>query len=171
VFQWLKTIVVLPANVLIFIPAGILYCSGWRWERNSPLLLALGGALLVCGLWLAGWTMRLFHRVGRGTAAPWNPPRNLVIAGPYRHVRNPMLTGVFIMQIAESLLLNSWELAVFFAVFLACNMLYFPLVEEKGLERRFGGAYPEYKRNVPRWLPRLTPYRPDEEKPSHTPSE
>jgi protein-S-isoprenylcysteine O-methyltransferase Ste14 len=69
-----------------------------------------------------------------------------------------MLSGVFIMHTAEALLLNSWAIAILLVVFVLGNMLYFPLVEEKALEKRFGEAYREYKRNVPRWAPRLRPW-------------
>ena len=113
--------------------------------------------LLLAGMGLAAWTMRLFHTLGQGTAAPWDPPQHLVVAGPYRHMRNPMLTAVFILQLAEALLLNSWPIFILFTIFVAGNMLYFPLVEEKALEKRFGEAYREYKRNVPRWMPRIRP--------------
>jgi protein-S-isoprenylcysteine O-methyltransferase Ste14 len=156
--RWLVPILALPMNILVFIPAIILWLTRYQWKANHPVLLAFGIFLLCLGLGLAAWTMHLFHHVGKGTAAPWDPPQRLVVTGPYRHMRNPMLTSVFIMQAAEALLLNSWEISGLLAVFLLGNMLYFPFVEEKSLERRFGDAYLEYKRNVPRWLPRLIPW-------------
>jgi protein-S-isoprenylcysteine O-methyltransferase Ste14 len=152
---------VLPLNALVFIPAIVLWLTRYRWEANEPFLLAIGGLLLFPSFGLAFWTMRIFHNIGKGTAAPWDPPQRLVVAGPYRHVRNPMLSAVFMMLAAEALLLNSWAIFLLLVVFILGNMLYFPLVEEKSLEKRFGDAYREYKRNVPRWLPRLTPWRPD----------
>ncbi|GHU20506.1 RemK protein [Betaproteobacteria bacterium] len=152
-------ILILPMNVLIFIPAVILWLTNHQWTTNHPLLLAVGGMFLLLGLGLASWTMWLFHSIGQGTAAPWDPPQRLVVAGPYRHVRNPMLTSVFIMQAAEALLLNSWAIAILLVIFVIGNMLYFPLVEETALENRFGDAYREYKRHVPRWMPRLRPWR------------
>jgi protein-S-isoprenylcysteine O-methyltransferase Ste14 len=157
--RWILPVLLLPMNALVFIPAIVLWLTAWRWSANHPVLLAVGGALLFAGLGLAAWTMRLFHALGKGTAAPWDPPRRLVVAGPYRHVRNPMLCSVFIMQAAESLLLNSWAMFVLLLFFVFANMLYFPLVEEKALEKRFGAAYREYRQNVPRWLPRLRPWR------------
>jgi protein-S-isoprenylcysteine O-methyltransferase Ste14 len=157
--RWILPILLLPMNVLLFIPAIILWMTSYHWEVNHPLLLTLGCALLLCGMALAVWTMCLFHSIGQGTAAPWDPPQRLVVAGPYRHVRNPMLTSAFIMQASEALILNSWALFIFLVVFIGANMLYFPLVEEKILERRFGDAYRDYRRNVPRWIPRLRPWR------------
>jgi len=160
VFEWIRTILILPMNVLVFIPAIVLYCAGYQWTPNHPALLMLGGILLMLGLSLAGWTMRLFAVKGKGTAAPWNPPKKLVVSGPYRYVRNPMITSVLTMQIAEALLLNTWLCWLLFALFWSINMIYFPLFEEKDLEKRFGESYLEYKRNVPRWIPRLTPWTP-----------
>ena len=159
--RWIVPILLLPMNVLIFIPAVILRLTDFHWEANHPLLLLIGCVLLLCGMSFALWTMWLFHSIGNGTAAPWDPPQRLVIAGPYRHVRNPMLTSVFIMQTAEALLLNSWAIFILLLVFVIGNMLYFPFVEEKSLEKRFGDAYQEYRRNIPRWLPRLLPWRQD----------
>ncbi|MDR3158862.1 MAG: isoprenylcysteine carboxylmethyltransferase family protein [Zoogloeaceae bacterium] len=159
--RWIIPVLTLPMNVLVFIPAIVLWLIRYRWEANHPVLLVMGGLLLFLGFGLAFWTMRIFHHIGKGTAAPWDPPQRLVVSGPYRHVRNPMLTSVFMTLAAEALLLNSWAIFILLAVFVFGNMLYFPLVEEKTLEKRFGNAYRDYKRNVPRWLPRLTPWRPD----------
>jgi protein-S-isoprenylcysteine O-methyltransferase Ste14 len=159
--RWIVPILALPMNALVFIPAIVLWLTRYRWEANEPFLLVIGGLFLFSGFGLAFRTMRIFHNIGKGTAAPWDPPQRLVVAGPYRHVRNPMLSSVFMMLAAEALLLHSWAIFLLLVVFILGNMLYFPLVEEKSLERRFGDAYREYKRNVPRWLPRLTPWRPD----------
>ena len=158
--EWLRTVVVLPLNVLLIIPLIVLYATGYRWTLNHPLLLAIGGVLLAGGLCLAAWTMRLFDREGDGTAAPWAPPKNLVLSGPYKYARNPMITGVFMMQIAEALLLNSCAVLWLFFIFLCANAIYFPFFEERDLEKRFGQQYLEYKRNVPRWIPRTTPWNP-----------
>jgi protein-S-isoprenylcysteine O-methyltransferase Ste14 len=81
-----------------------------------------------------------------------------VIRGPYRHVRNPMISGVLTALLAEALLSGAWPIAAWLLVFFAANALYFPLVEEKGLERRFGQPYLAYKAAVPRWMPRLRPW-------------
>ena len=157
--RWIVPVLALPVNALVVIPAIILWLTDYRWKANHALLPAVGCILLLAGMGLAAWTMRLFHSLGQGTAAPWDPPRHLVVAGPYRHVRNPMLAGVFGMQAAEALLLNSEAIFILPVIFIIANMLYFPLMEEKCLEKRFGSAYREYKRNVPRWVPRLRPWR------------
>jgi protein-S-isoprenylcysteine O-methyltransferase Ste14 len=159
IVQWIQTTIIFPINVVIFIPAVLLFCTGYRCNIYADALFAAGFAALVLGVCLAGWTMRLFATKGEGTAAPWNPPKKLVVAGPYRHVRNPMITSVLLMLLGESLLLHCWIVSAWFAVFWLGNSIYFPLFEEKDLEKRFGKSYQEYKRNVPRWIPRITPWK------------
>lgn len=104
-------------------------------------------------------TISLFVYVGKGSLAPWNPTQKLVIIGPYAYVRNPMLLGVFLVLAGEALLFQSWALLIYLLVFIVINAFYFPLSEEKGLLKRFGEDYADYKRNVPRFIPRLTPYK------------
>jgi protein-S-isoprenylcysteine O-methyltransferase Ste14 len=120
--------------------------------------LAAGAFLAGFGLML--WTVTLFLRFGRGTPAPWDPPKDLVVRGPYRHVRNPMISGVLLTLLAEALFSQSWPLAAWMGVFFIANAVYLPCVEEKRLARRFGDAYVVYRDNVPRWIPRLTPWNP-----------
>lgn len=114
-------------------------------------------------MWLAGfglfaWCVGLFARVGRGTLAPWDPTRRMVAVGPYRHVRNPMITGVVAMLVGEALLSGSRVLGGWAASFVLLNHVYFLLLEEPGLTRRFGPSYQAYKTAVPRWLPRVAPW-------------
>jgi protein-S-isoprenylcysteine O-methyltransferase Ste14 len=111
-------------------------------------------------------TIRLFVTVGKGTLAPWNPTQRLVVRGVYRHVRNPMIAGVFLVLLGEAVLAASLPLLGWFAAFVVVNVLYIPLAEEPGLAKRFSDEYQTYKRNVPRWIPRLRPWeahRPDGE--------
>jgi protein-S-isoprenylcysteine O-methyltransferase Ste14 len=158
-WRWIRTVILLPFNVLVIVPAIVLYFADYHFKTNDVHLLVMGAILLISGLFLAGWTMRLFAIKGKGTAAPWDPPQKLVVVGPYCHVRNPMITSVLIMQMAEALLLNSPHILVLVALFWIGNTIYFPLFEEKDLERRFGRDYLIYKKNVPRWIPRLTPWK------------
>ena len=81
-----------------------------------------------------------------------------MVAGPYRYVRNPMITAILVILAGEAILLGSAPIAIWAAVFFAINAIYFPLSEEPGLRRRFGDEYDEYARNVPRWIPRLRPW-------------
>jgi protein-S-isoprenylcysteine O-methyltransferase Ste14 len=144
--------VLLPGTVTIVVPALIL----WLWGSDVRPVTAVPGALLVAaGLFLVVWTIRLFVVVGRGTLAPWDPTAALVARGPYRYVRNPMITGVATILAGQAVFFRSWGIAIELVVFVLVNALYFPFVEEPGLRRRFGTEYEEYCARVPRWLPRV----------------
>lgn len=164
--RFLRAILILPGTVLVLIPGLLVWLTRGTALAAAPAGVVewrawLGSLLVAAGLALGIWTGRLFARVGLGTPAPWDPPQRLVIEGPYRHVRNPMISGVLLMLGGVALLLGSWPIAAWFAVFFTGNAIYFPLSEEKALRRRFGADYERYARHVPRWLPRLTPWRPD----------
>ncbi len=155
----LKAILILPVNVLIVIPALILFFSDDRRELPSAGTAVLGGLFFCVGLFLVVSTMRLFWKEGLGTPAPWSPPSKLVVEGPYRHVRNPMISGVLFILMAEVCFFLNNGVALWFLLFALINAVYIPLVEEKGLEKRFGKSYLIYKENVPRWIPRLLPWK------------
>jgi protein-S-isoprenylcysteine O-methyltransferase Ste14 len=142
----------LPGTVTVVIPALILSFEG---ADIQPVTAVLGVGAIAIGLGLVAWTITLFVRVGRGTLAPWDPTSRLVVQGPYRYVRNPMITGVGTILAGEALFFRSWGIAIQLAVFAVVNAIYFPLVEEPGLRRRFGAEYEEYCARVPRWLPRV----------------
>ena len=158
----IRAILILPFTVTAVIPFFLHFLfpkpeTPWKaW----PLIIAV--PLCALGLGLLVWTIRLFMRIGNGTLAPWDPTRKLVVSGPYAYVRNPMLSGVFLILLAEALAVQSWVIALWFVLFVAINAVYFPLSEEPGLRRRFGAEYEEYCRNVPRFLPRRSLWRPPE---------
>ena len=161
-WRMMKAVLILPGTALVYLPLLIQWATGgWPFGASpgSGLQIALALALALPAVALAGRTMRLFTGEGDGTPAPWDPPRNFVISGPYRYVRNPMLTSVIVMITAEAIALNSFTLLGWAGVFFLLNTAYFVLSEEPGLERRFGEDYRRYKAAVPRWVPRATPYR------------
>jgi protein-S-isoprenylcysteine O-methyltransferase Ste14 len=144
--------VLLPGTVAVVIPALLV----WIWGASvQPVTALIGAVLVVIGLALVVWTVTLFVKFGRGTLAPWDPTLTLVVLGPYRYVRNPMITGVGTMLAGEAIFFRSWAIAIELTVFAVVNAIYFPLVEEPGLARRFGTEYEEYRARVPRWLPRV----------------
>ena len=162
----LKPILILPGTVLVFMPTVILISTYKRFppELIGPDRLLFWPGLVAAGLGLAMafWTVSLFTRFGQGTPAPWDPPQKLVVRGPYRYVRNPMITSVLLMLGAEALLFQSWPIFLWLLAFFLLNSIYFPLFEERSLEKRFGNDYQEYKKHVPRWVPRLNPWSPPE---------
>jgi len=157
----LLAIILLPFVVAVIVPAWFLSAftaEDVRWTEAallSGILRAIGVALLMMGLGLFSWCVTLFARVGRGTLAPWDPTRSLVAVGPYRYVRNPMISGVAAILWGEALLWGSIALGLWACGFVAINHAYFILFEEPALERRFGEPYRIYKSSVPRWIPRF----------------
>jgi protein-S-isoprenylcysteine O-methyltransferase Ste14 len=150
---------------ILGIPGLLLYLNpdaiqpGWSWPLPWSLAPYPVGLLLIgLGLTLMIKTIRLFVTVGRGTLAPWEPPQKLVVRGIYRHVRNPMITGVSCVLLGEAVLLGAISLLYWFLLFILANLIYIPLFEEPGLLQRFGQDYLLYKQNVPRWIPRLSPW-------------
>jgi protein-S-isoprenylcysteine O-methyltransferase Ste14 len=162
ILRHLLSILILPFTVAVVIPVWI--------ARNNNVSLAIGRspteilagvagfALLIVGLLLFFSSLRRFATEGEGTLAPWDPPKKLVVRGPYRFVRNPMISGVVLVLFAESLLLRSMPHASWALTFLAINTIYIPLLEEPMLHARFGENYENYRQHVPRLVPRLTPW-------------
>lgn len=159
----LLSVLLLPFMAAVVIP-GLLVIEwgvapGFGLPQPAALLVTGAGILLViAGLTLMVKTIGLFYRVGQGTLSPWDPTRKLVAQGIYRHVRNPMISGVMALLLGEALASGAPAVMGWWAVFVAVNAIYIPAVEETGLERRFGQEYREYKDNVPRWMPRLRPW-------------
>ena len=144
--MWLRhllAIAILPFSVAVLVPLWI--------ARRNDVEPALGLGFFTASL-------HRFASKGHGTLAPWDPPRELVVRGPYRYVRNPMISGVVLALFGESLVLLSLAHATWAGFFLALNLVYIPLFEEPQLARRFRAAYAEYCRHVPRVVPRLRPW-------------
>jgi protein-S-isoprenylcysteine O-methyltransferase Ste14 len=162
-WRHLRAILLLPAVVTFLVPGVILGVAGVDvgWGLGAPwnaLPVLAGAALVLAGLALWYRTVALFAREGEGTLAPWDPTRKLVVRGPYRYVRNPMITGVLLVLSGEAALFGSVWIMAWAAAFFAVNAVWFPLAEEPGLVRRFGDEYEEYRRAVPRWVPRSRPW-------------
>jgi protein-S-isoprenylcysteine O-methyltransferase Ste14 len=154
-----RAIALLPGTVCVLLPVLALV----RWGTNigwgldgvaAALPVLLGLALIAAGFSLWLWTVRVFALVGRGTLAPWDPTERLVVVGPYRRLRNPMISGVLAVLLGEAALFGSPPLLIWAAIFFSVNQAWFVLHEEPALERRYGGPYRAYRREVPRWLPR-----------------
>ena len=124
----------------------------------SGIILTAGTLLIILGVGLVIYTNKEFLKIGKGTLVPTAPPKKLVVSGVYRYVRNPMIIGGLMIILGESLIFTSIELFILFAVIFIINHIYFVYSEEPELIKRFGEDYIEYKKNVPRWIPRLTPW-------------
>jgi len=160
----LCAVVALPGLVAVVVPAWI--ASENRVALTAPsdltgtALQGFGTVLVALGLVLFAASLYYFWSRGRGTLAPWDPPRRFVVDGPYRFVRNPMISGVIFVLLGEAAVLRSRPHAVWAGLVILINVLYIPAIEEPMLAERFGEGYLQYKRGVRRFLPRLSPWNP-----------
>jgi protein-S-isoprenylcysteine O-methyltransferase Ste14 len=138
------------------------WITRWRFESPaSPWLPVrwIGGLVLLTS---AAFLVHAFARFvvdGRGTPAPVAPTERLVVSGVYRHVRNPMYLAVTGAIVGQALLFGQLSLLAYAAVFLAVTAAFVRAYEEPTLADQFPDDYPEYKRAVPGWWPRLRPWR------------
>jgi protein-S-isoprenylcysteine O-methyltransferase Ste14 len=145
-----NTVVIPSALILLFPPPDLR-----AWTVAAVAAAFVGIASAAAGAALVVHCIGLFVRFGSGTLAPWDPTRDLVSNGAYRHSRNPMKAGLFLVLAGEALATRSVALAAWFACFAIVNVLYIRLHEEPGLARRFGARYHDYCAQVPRWWPAL----------------
>jgi protein-S-isoprenylcysteine O-methyltransferase Ste14 len=145
--------VLLPGTFAGFVPWRFFGLAHVRVDFHNPVhivslvLIALGAALLATCIWE-------FARSGGGTLAPIDPPRELVVRGLYRYVRNPMYLSVTVIILGEFLLTGSRPLLVYWAVWFVAVNLFVIGYEEPTLRRRFGASFERYTQEVGRWLPR-----------------
>ena len=146
--------VLLPGFIAGYVPWRFFGLSRLRLNLLSPqhviglLCISVGGVLLASCTWE-------FARSGRGTLAPVDPPRELVVGGLYRYVKNPMYLSVTTIILGEALLARSLALLFYWVVWFAAANLFVIGYEEPALRRRFGGSYDLYIQRVGRWLPRF----------------
>ncbi len=144
----LSAFIGLPYLFLRLTPDFLAYDIGaFRW---------LGLISFLPGLALVVYTGYSFIHHGKGTPAPFDPPKALVVKGPYRIVRNPMYVGAVSILIGESIILQSLPILFYALAMWLLFHLFVIYYEEPNLRKRFGATYEEYCRTVPRWVPKLT---------------
>ena len=157
-FALLRTIfflAIFQAGVLVYLPwaLGVFKTRadyGWHWA--GVIVLASGTYILLRCSFAFAWR-------GQGTPMPFDAPRELVAQGMYRYVRNPMYWGAFFILIGQGILFGrGWGAGWYVALFAGIVHLFVIGYEEPTLRRRFDESYEEYRRNVPRWIPRSTPW-------------
>lgn len=136
-----------------------------RWQVRRPVPggapAQLAGALLLgAGASVIANSFVHFAVEGVGTPAPFAPPKHLVVGGLYRYVRNPMYVAIAAAVTGQGLLLGQPKLFAAAALGAVPVAAFVKFYEEPTLARKFGAEYQVYRDNVPRWLPRLTPWRP-----------
>ncbi|MGH7474947.1 MAG: methyltransferase family protein [Longimicrobiales bacterium] len=140
--------------LLIVLPARVLEWSGVSRPTGLGVGQLAGATITLLGAALAVWCVVTFALVGHGTPAPFDPPRRLVVYGPYRFVRNPMYIGAGLALLGATLFYESAALLAYTALFALATVLFVRLYEERTLSRTFGAEYEEYRTRVGRWLPR-----------------
>jgi len=140
--------------LLVFLPARVIARSGIAVPERVGALQIAGGVLTAAGAVLAVSCILTFVLIGRGTPAPFDPPRRLVVRGPYRLVRNPMYLGATAALLGAALFYQSPALAVYAVGFLLAMHAFVLIYEEPRLRRTFAAEYEAYCRRVGRWWPR-----------------
>ncbi len=145
-------LILAPGIVAGYVPLALLQTGA---QVRTGLFSYLAFPLWVIGSATLLWCFWDFVQKGKGTPAPIDPPKELVVSGLYRYVRNPMYVGVLIILIGHFLWFGYWGMLVYAGLFLILVHLFVTLYEEPNLKGRFGAAYEKYLNEVPRWLPRF----------------
>src|SRR4051794_11660085 len=144
--------------------AGVIPWSITHWEFRPPFLAAeatrlAGLAFIIAGVPGLLDSFARFALQGLGTPAPVAPPRNLVVTGLYRYVRNPIYVALVAIILGQAVLMGDWRLIVYGALLWLAFHVFVVAHEEPTLERTFGREYEAFRAAVPRWIPRMTPWR------------
>jgi len=139
--------------VLVILPARLLQWSGVSTIPSFGAQQVAGMIVALLGAALAIWCVLAFAVIGRGTPAPFDPPRRLVVRGPYRRVRNPMYIGAAIALSGAALFYGSLPMLAYVIAFLLLTHAFVRVYEEPTLRRLFGSEYERYSAAVRRWLP------------------
>jgi protein-S-isoprenylcysteine O-methyltransferase Ste14 len=148
--------IAVPGTVLVVVPMLLVrFGIGPRLEPDSMRYVGL--AAILAGAAAIVWCFVAFVRRGRGTPAPYDPPRRLVAVGLYRYVRNPQYVGVLLVVVGEALLSGATTLFAYAMLLAIGYHLFVKYYEEPRLLRTFGDAYVRYVQAVPRWIPKMPP--------------
>jgi len=157
---WTRALVyllIVGGGWLVFLPAGIVLAEQGRWQpefREWPFAIA-GGALFVAGFGLACFAGFYLIQFGRGTPLPLDPPRRLVVSGPYRFVRSPQAVAMVLMVVGEIVGIRSLAMVVLLPLTVASLELLVDPWEERQMTRDFGAEYECYAGLVKKWIPRM----------------
>ncbi len=143
--------IVAPGTVAVLVP---LMITGGE-SASSGIALAIAAVLFGLGGAIYAWCVWDFASFGKGTPAPIDAPKKLIVRGLYRYTRNPMYLGVLTIVLAWSVLFQAVILVLYAVIVAACFHMFILLYEEPHLEREFGSVYSAYKSDVGRWLPRI----------------
>jgi len=139
--------------LLIYIPACLMTWSGIVYPESVGRHQIAGMTIGTIGGLIALWCVFTFVTIGLGTPAPFDPPRRLVIQGPYRFVRNPMYIGAVLALVGAAIFYESLSILAYAVLFFITAHIFVALYEEPTLRKNFGQAYDAYQNKVRRWWP------------------
>jgi protein-S-isoprenylcysteine O-methyltransferase Ste14 len=139
----------------VFLPARILQSAGFTAPATIHAPQIAGMVLGAAGAAVGLWCILAFVFIGKGTQMPLDPPRHLVVRGPYKFVRNPMYVGAGLALTGAALYFGSIELVMYGAVLGILTHVFVIVYEERVLAQQFGPEYDAYRRQVGRWVPRI----------------
>jgi protein-S-isoprenylcysteine O-methyltransferase Ste14 len=155
IFRTITYATIFTALLLLYLPSRVLLWSGIVRPTTMEAPQIAGIVIASIGAAIAVWCIVTFAWIGKGTPAPFDPPRRLVVRGPYRFVRNPMYIGGALALAGAVLFYRSLFLLAFCCFFLLAVCLFVLFYEEPTLRRTFGPDYEAYCHRVHRWLPRI----------------
>lgn len=144
--------IVVPGTVAVYVP--YLLTGAWRWP-NSEWITGVGIVVVAIGTAIYFRCAWEFAVRGLGTPAPIAPTKYLVTTALHRYVRNPMYLGVFLAIVGQSVIFRNLHVLEYACLMLLIAHVFVVFYEEPTLSRQFGESYEEYRRSVPRWIPRL----------------
>jgi protein-S-isoprenylcysteine O-methyltransferase Ste14 len=159
-FLLARTVVYATAFIgflFVYVPGRLLSRAGIASPTTIGPAQIVGIIVTTAGAGLCLWCLANFIQVGRGTPAPFDAPRRLVVRGPYRFVRNPMYIGGGVVLAGVALFYRSRAVLVYAVAFMLVAHTFVVFYEERVLRRRFGEEYELYLRSVRRWLPKIWP--------------
>jgi protein-S-isoprenylcysteine O-methyltransferase Ste14 len=144
----------LPVVFIVLVPYFLVFSfKGW-FAVDIGSLRYIGLIPMVFGVFMYIRCVWSFASLGKGTPAPFDPPKKLVVQGPYASTRNPMYVGVLSLVIGEAILFSSSVLFFYVVLMFLCFHLFVVIYEEPALRERFGDSYRNYCKSIPRWIPR-----------------
>jgi protein-S-isoprenylcysteine O-methyltransferase Ste14 len=143
-----------PGTITVLVPYLLLSSQFEAFRINISAFRYLGLIPILFGVMIYTWCAWYFTFIGKGTPAPFDPPQELVIKGPYQYIRNPMYVFVALTLIGEAIYFEAMIIVLFAVLAVTFFHLWVVLYEEPSLKRRFGWAYDRYCESVSRWLPR-----------------
>jgi protein-S-isoprenylcysteine O-methyltransferase Ste14 len=156
-FAVIRTLIIAPLFIALWtyvIPRWVAGQNAFAGARPIGwIVVAIGALIGLPSVWEFAWR-------GLGTPAPFDPPKKLVISGPYRFVRNPMYVGMAFVFLGQAIVFPhiTTVMLTMTAILLVVVTVFVMRVEEPALRRLFGADYEDYCRHVGRWIPRLSPF-------------